>query len=214
MKINSVKTKYGIKKDFASFTYDEEQELAASVMETLSKPWASKKLRSIASGIYDECSGGFGCEMNVIIGYCDTLGKWINRVRDSNENVDVPYSPNFIFDNDGMKAPTKTLSGETSKEWKTQWYITERRRAWREVWKVYRKVLCDYSDDYRVFPGDSNDGLEQQELAELEVFFGAVKKSRKTYKCSVDQAMREVMDRIPHASLTLEELHDISSEYP
>ncbi len=213
MKINSIRSKYGIDKDFAAFTYDEEQELAASVMEVLSKPWVVDKFRDIASKIYTKCTSGYGCEISVIIEYCECLGTWIENIKNADTNVEPPISLEFILDGTHMQAPSKNLSGETSKAWKSQWYITERRRAWREVWEVLRKELCDYSDDYRVFPGDSNDGLEKQDMAELESFFAAVKKSKKTYKCSLDQAMREAMDRIPHADLTLEELYDISSEY-
>jgi len=214
MKIKVITTESGEFIELASCTYDEESEIAHSVVDTLSKPWVNGEFRRTAERIYHRGTQGQSCSREELRQYMKELDFWIKEMYEVGKGHMAPYDP--MFDpNTGkeMKAPNRTRSGETSNEWKSNWYANERRQAWRERWEEYKKPLCSYSDDYRTFPGDSNADLEDQELAQLPVFYEEVKKTQKAYRCSIDQAMREVMDRMPHADLSIDELHDLAKDY-
>lgn len=215
MRVSEITLEHGGTLKLASLTYDEELELAKSVMETLSKKWARGKFRDLAISLYETGTGGYSCEAINLHGYSEALKYWSNKLEDAECGSDAPHDPLIEMDNNMMVAPTSIRGGkETSTEWRANWYVEERRRAWREMWEVYRKALCAISNDYRVFPGDSNAALELHELAQLQPFFDAVRASQQTYGCSLDQAMREVMDRMPHAELTLDDLYEIINDYP
>ncbi len=214
MKISEITIKSGKKIILASMTYDEELDLAESVTQALSKPWVVSNFRKTAERLYHIGSSGLSPQGHELQEYLDSRDEWERNLEEVGRLEDSPLDPKFTHDNSSMRAPTSNRGGETSNEWRTQWYSEQRRLAWREAWFNNKNELCRYSDRYRVFPGDPTDELELHEIAQLQPFFEAVRASQKTYKCSLDQAMREVMDRLPHAELTLDDLHEIISDYP
>jgi len=213
MKFSDIKLKTGDKITLISFTYDEELELAQSVMESLSKYWLSIRMRQVAEKLYQDASSGFGSEYVVVQEYLDLLSFKTEKLNELGRGLDAPYMPTLTPNDSCVRAPSKTIAGITTKEWRSSWYGRERRRAWREVWLVYKKLLSSFSDDYRIFPGDSTEKLEALEVANLELFFEEVKKSRKEYKVSLDQAIREVRGRLPHGELSIDQLHEIYPNY-
>jgi len=214
MKLNKITLESGRTVVFADMTYDEELELAESVTQALSKHWVRSGFRKTAEKLYNSGTGGYAPQASDLQDYLDFREEWAENLDEIGRGHDSPLDPSFKYDDSTMRAPTNTRGGETSPEWRSQWYADERRRAWREAWDNNKKALRGYSDRYRVFPGDSNDELESQELSQLQPFFDFVRKNMKTYQCSVDQAIREAMGHIPHAELSLEDLHELYPDYP
>jgi len=214
MKLTEITLKSGGTLLIASMTYDEELSLAESVVQALSKPWLSAKYRKLAEKLYDIGTTGSSPRAEDLQDYLDIRIEWAENLEEIGRGHDSPPEPIFELNDDTMRAPKTTRAGETSVEWKAQWYADQRRLAWREAWGNHKKALCSYSNDYRVFPGDSNEELETQELAQLQPFFDHVRENRKKYKCSLDQAIRSAMGHIPHADLSVEDLHELYSEYP
>ncbi len=214
MKLNKITLESGRTLVFADMTYDEELDLAKSVTQALSKPWVRSGFRESAQKLYDGGTKGKSPQADDLQKYLDYREEWAENLDEIGRGHDTPLDPSFNYDDSTMRAPTGTRGGETNTEWRVQWYANERRRAWREAWVENKKALRGYSDIYRVFPGDSNDELESQELSQLQPFFDFVRKNMKTYRCSLDQAIREARDHIPHAELSLEDLHEIYPDYP
>lgn len=214
MRISKITLKNGCEVMLASMTYDEELELATSVTQALGKHWLTPDSRKITSKLYDTGTKGSSPRVEDLQTYLDMRIVWVENLEEVGRGKDAPMNPHFVCDDTTMVAPKNTLSGETSTEWKAQWYADQRRLAWREAWQNNKKALCSYSDLYRVFPGDSNADLETQELAQLQPFFDYVRANMKQYHVSLDQAIREAMGHIPHADLSLDDLHEIYSDYP
>jgi hypothetical protein len=214
MKLFEITFTNGQTTTLASMTYDEELSLATSVVQALTKHWLTPDSRKISSKLYAIGTGGSSPRVEDLQKYLDMRIVWVENLEDVGRAEDAPSNPHFVCDDTTMCAPKSTRGGETSIEWKAQWYAEQRRLAWREAWSNNKKALCSYSNLYRVFPGDSNDELESQELAQIQPFFDYVRAVMKSNRWPLDQAIREAMGHIPCAELSLEDLHELYPDYP
>lgn len=185
---------------WVKFTYDEELELANTVMSVLSKRWIPDDYRSIAKKIYNrKCNG-----KDILGEYLETLYDkmlyWNDFYQDYNDVELIPIPT--IGETDDFLKPVPTLKGQLGGKKRIEWYTKEITRAWKEMWEVHSNAMSAISDDFVCFPGDE-DSLKEFHDRQAVAFWEAVDASQSKYGISRDHAIREVADHMPRGSMDI-----------
>ena len=183
------------------FTYDEEIELARTVMTILSTRWVDEEYRSIARAIYDRKCQGQDIEAYLLNDLYEKIMFWNDRFKNNDDIEEIPIPLIDDEKEDYIRPPSANRKNKAlTLERKIQWCKNEVQRAWKEVWTIHREEMMIISDDFVCFPNDEAGWKEyQDELA--RDFWKAVEASQKRFKLSRTQAIREVSDHTPRGSL-------------
>ncbi len=190
--------KDGSKVEIISTTYDEELDLADSVLAALGSRWLPDGYRKIATEIFQRRAYGRSVTVELFQAFLEKVFFWNDKLREAHGHENeflIPY-PGIEINDETMIAPHSTRTDKMNYDERARWYKREIIRAWKEMYEKYRRDLSAISDDLSFFPGDKTTARKRSEEARAK-FHKAVKASQKRFGISYGQAVKEVADRMP-----------------
>jgi len=189
----------GTEKVVCQFTYREHQNVAMSVMDTLSRRYISNSLYEVAVRIYQYGSTIHDIDRDDMVVYFDLIDYW----------NDQPNNP-AMLDKPTVKNDGQCLTfSEKNKR--------VRADMWLEAWTVYKKPLCGIDDYFQTFYPFRTLIVENDELSDFRIDCLQNCSNRvaiwQARGVSYDGAVRACLDDVYCDGMELEEILEVLGDF-